>query len=100
MATSALPLLADYVTGTPDETVDRPTASQVTISGRALPRAEAPGRRDVLVSSPSSDPADARRAVAQWASAGAARYAAARTPTASAREPLSDAQATSDRGLK
>jgi proteasome accessory factor C len=70
--TSALPLLADYVTGRPKAvSADR---SRVTISVahfHGLKR---------LVTGMSSvvtvvEPADARRAVAQWASGGAARYA-------------------------
>ena len=53
----------------------RPTGARVHHLGRPLPRPEASGGRDVPVVTV-IEPADARRAVAQWAAAGAARYAA------------------------
>jgi proteasome accessory factor C len=72
VVTSALPLLADYVTGRPKAvSADH---SRVTISVahfHGLKRLVAGMSSVVTV----VEPADARRAVAQWASAGAARYA-------------------------
>ncbi len=77
--TSALPLLADYLTARPSAvSADR---SQVTISVdhfHALKRLVAGMSSVVTV----IEPADARHAVAQWASAGVARYATGRDGSA------------------
>ena len=71
MLTSALPLLADYLTGHPSPvSADR---SRVTISVahfHSLKRLVAGMSSVVTV----IEPGEARSAVAEWAAAGAARY--------------------------